>query len=81
MCLEKESQVFLGGRAGRKETVRRDRKGLPRRSSGLTSALALQGGRVRSLTGELRSCMPHGRAKKQGKKERQKASRDGRFDT
>ena len=43
MCLEKESQVFLGGRAGRKETLRRDRKELPRRSSGLATARALPG--------------------------------------
>ena len=39
-------------------------EGLPWWSSGLDSALPTQGAWVRSLIGELRSCMPNGRAKK-----------------
>ena len=34
--------------------------------------LSLQGVRVRSLVEELRSCMPHGMAKKKKKKERER---------
>ena len=46
---------------------------------GLDSALPLQGAQVRSLVGELRSHMPHGKAKKK-KEEKKKSSSSGESD-
>ena len=43
--------------------------GIPWQSSGWDSELPVQGAQVRSLVGELRSCMPHSAPKNKNKKD------------
>ena len=48
-----------------RDLIRRGEEGLPWRSSGQDPVLPLQGARVQSLVGKLRSCLLHGQITKQ----------------